>query len=821
MIVFINAIPSQISGYHEKKFASFYNSIAIRMKVLDEAYPSIMEGVSPENKARNRKEDPVLNTYLMKKETIKRDLNHILDQTPVVGYNTGRLYSSLRCSHISDDEYWRAQFVWNHYGMKTIEDYLIWYNNLDVVPFIKAIQKQRELLKGFDLGMFCDGVSLPGLSEKVMYQTQELIFPDYKLGKPFDFPDKRYSGNIKRLDKYICAYCCISLNEENVSADRINNKVGHVDGNIIMRFVSCNCARKDMNIKAFRHKKLLDFNADRLVFSIDEGESDIYTKMRANIAGGPSIIFNRLAKRNETVIRGGKICKKVIGYDANALYLWCLGNEISCRRLTSTEAYDGIIDDIISNKVFGFLECEIETLEHFKDYFSEMTPIFKNVEIEPTEEVIGKHMFDYNQSRGKDMAKKSRNLIGSYFAFEPFMKAVSDARREGDADSSKAMIADMMKLLGNAAFGRSGMDKSKHREIESLSDEKSIYNATKHFIFSSKEMDTDSGYIAFSAENLFPDLVKPELHNHYKEHKYDWFPPHDTTENAAYDRRTPGLFKEVFRCNAMVSLSSKNYVCYLSDEIDKQAKKPKIKMSAKGIQKKKNSDVLTPENFESVAKNRLTFKEQTGVSEFLRKLKNLYYDPETGFISAPALYKKAKEIDSSITFKLGEVMEDDLEHNRELSERMEYELAIGPTVLYSLAKGTFDKEKARWSKTIYEIVGIDGYRVQFRSKNGHTLYKGPNDIKLFESKATNAPSGKNQVYEVEKLLDHKKLKSGKYKYLVKWKDYDEPTQVTPRFQESPKIPSGILSVNAKQVWSQFEASLQSSDVWLEEQSRIH
>ncbi|EGZ22646.1 hypothetical protein PHYSODRAFT_496145 [Phytophthora sojae] len=68
-----------------------------------------------------------------------------------------------------------------------------------------------------------------------------------------------------------------------------------------------------MSLKGFRHKKLLEFNSDRLVYRIDREEKDIYTKMKANIAGGPSIIFNRYAKRNETKIRGGRICKKIIG----------------------------------------------------------------------------------------------------------------------------------------------------------------------------------------------------------------------------------------------------------------------------------------------------------------------------------------------------------------------------------------------------------------------------------------------------------------------------------------------------------------------------
>ncbi|TMW55422.1 hypothetical protein Poli38472_013313 [Pythium oligandrum] len=89
----------------------------------------------------------------------------------------------------------------------------------------------------------------------------------------------------------------------NVSADRVDNKKGHIDGNIITSCVECNVARKDMAIYAFKRKKLMEFDADRLVWSIDEEEKDIYHKMKANIAGGPSIIFHRFAKRDKTYIR--------------------------------------------------------------------------------------------------------------------------------------------------------------------------------------------------------------------------------------------------------------------------------------------------------------------------------------------------------------------------------------------------------------------------------------------------------------------------------------------------------------------------------------
>ncbi|KAG6592630.1 uncharacterized protein IUM83_12462 [Phytophthora cinnamomi] len=300
--------------------------------------------------------------------------------------------SKLRGTSISSDDYERVKFVWQYYEMKSIKDLLVWYNNLDVVPFIKAIKAQRELFKRFDLDMFADGVSLPGLSEKVMYQTcfNNLQYPDKKPANAFQFPAKRMSGYKSQDAKAKREF------------DRINNKLGHIDGNVLISCVQCNTARKDMSLRGFRYRKLLDFNSDKLVYSIDQEEKDIYAKMKANIAGGPSIIFHRYAKRNETKIRGGKVCKKIIGYDANALYLWALGNDMPCGRLTTIEAYDGIIDDIKSDKIFGFLECDIRTPGHLKEYFSEMTPIFKNTPIDCTDEsVIGKHMFEYNEARKK------------------------------------------------------------------------------------------------------------------------------------------------------------------------------------------------------------------------------------------------------------------------------------------------------------------------------------------------------------------------------------------------------------------------------------
>ncbi|GMF35020.1 unnamed protein product [Phytophthora lilii] len=604
--------------------------------------------------------------------------------------------SKLRGTSITKDDYERVKFVWEYYEMKSIKDLLIWYNNLDVVPFIKAIKAQRERFKRFDLDMFADGVSLPGLSEKVMYQTcfNNLQYPDKKPANAFQSPAKRMGGyknqdakakrkfgmtlehlnTLLQKQKYLCGLCYCQLTADTASADRINNNLGHIDSNILISCVKCNSARKDMSRGVFRYKKLLEFNLDILVYLIDREEKDIYAKMKSNIAGGPSIIFNRYAKRNETRIRGGKVCKKIIGYDANALYLWALGNEMPCGRLTTVEAYEGIIDDINADKIFGFLECDIHTPDHLKEYFSEMTPIFKNVLIDCTDEnVIGKHMFDYNQARHQ-IALNHQDLLLCQGQLSqgvaPFMEAVSNARREGDIDKSKAMIAEMMKLVGNSAFGRSEMDMGKHKEVKYESSDIAIKNKIEHFTFHGleelseitmkkrrlnnknpihlsiaiyqlaklrmlqfyydcidfyfdrsdfeyQEMDTDSAYIAFSCENPFQNCIKPELRAHFKEHKYHWFPRDYNTEVAKFDRRTPGLFKDEWSGDAMVSLSSKNYICYLPDE------SYNVNVSAKGVQQGRalyqKAKALDPKITHKIVKD--WYSSQTDIQRFQEQKK--------------------------------------------------------------------------------------------------------------------------------------------------------------------------------------------------------
>jgi hypothetical protein len=203
----------------------------------------------------------------------------------------------------------------------------------------------------------------------------------------------------------------------------------------------------------------------------------------------------------------------------------------------------------------------------------------------------------------------------------------------------------MWKLVGNSAFGRTGMNKNKFAKIlygdekmyykrigsklfkdanqygevyEVSQDYKKIcqnipiqvacciyddakllmsqfyYDCVDKFIdrsdFQYVEMDTDSAYMALT--DSFENLIKPSMRNVWEQEKHKWFMRTDTKENKAFDKRKPGLFKPEFIGKGIVALSSKMY--YVKGFEDKD------KFSCKGVQKRHNSSVINFECYKNV-----------------------------------------------------------------------------------------------------------------------------------------------------------------------------------------------------------------------------
>ena len=155
-------------------------------------------------------------------------------------------YSRLKNEGISNDDYARCQAVWRDNGMETLREYLIWYNNRDVTPFLDAIAKQAGFYKQHNIDMFKDGISVPGLSLLHLFN---------------DLPNDTYFTVFNRTN------------------------------------------------------------------------SDLHELVKDNIVGGPAIIFHRYHEKDVTKIRGGgETCRSIVGYDANALYLWAIMQDMPTRR---------------------------------------------------------------------------------------------------------------------------------------------------------------------------------------------------------------------------------------------------------------------------------------------------------------------------------------------------------------------------------------------------------------------------------------------------------------------------------------------------------
>jgi G:T-mismatch repair DNA endonuclease (very short patch repair protein) len=268
---------------------------------------------------------------------------------------------------------------------------------------------------------------------------------------------------------------------------------------------------------------------------------------------------------------------------------------------------------IRDNRLFGAVRCDIEVPDALRDKFSEFQPIFKNTRV--GREDAGPFMRAYCEER-KLVSQPRRTLIGSYFGkgillatpllkwylehglvmtdvqeiveyrpqacFRRFGDTVCEARRCGDADPSKTILADTFKLLGNSAYGKCITNLTKHREVHYVSGEEAgrfvnsplfrtmrelsdrgeglhevelgkkhlrwalplqigffVYQYAKlrmlqfhydmldRFVdradYQLAQMDTDSLYLALSTACL-EDAVKPELKRTFYREFSSWFP---------------------------------------------------------------------------------------------------------------------------------------------------------------------------------------------------------------------------------------------------------------------------------------------------------
>lgn len=55
------------------------------------------------------------------------------------------------------------------YKMHTFCDFSVWYNNLEVIQFVEALEKQSTVFKEAGIDMLKSAISLPGLPMRLLF----------------------------------------------------------------------------------------------------------------------------------------------------------------------------------------------------------------------------------------------------------------------------------------------------------------------------------------------------------------------------------------------------------------------------------------------------------------------------------------------------------------------------------------------------------------------------------------------------------------------------------------------------------------------------
>ena len=447
-------------------------------------------------------------------------------------------FSHLKNEGISNDDYARCQAVWRNNQMTTMRDYLVWYNNRDVTPFLEAIDKQFAFYRDRDIDMFKDGISVPGLS--LLYLFSNL--PKDTFFTVFNNTNKDAHKLVK--DNIVGGPAIIfhRYHEKGITKIRggseLCRKIVGYDANALYLWA----LMQDMPTGWYVRRR--EENGFRPQQAQPYGQMAIQWLTRESDRTGCTIRHqgNGREKRVGKLLVDGWCAKTRTAYQFHGCYFHGCTN---CYEPQETNALNGktmaklledtqkntaylrrhvkvvemwecqwkreskalprpkwnmtqseILADVVNGTLFGMVECDVHVPPDLRAHFAEMQPIFKNVTV--SRDDIGPFMRQYAEENDI-MSTPRRMLVGSYHGekillttpllrwyiahglvvdhvyqiveyepkpcFQRFGESVSTARRNGDADPDKSIIADTMKLLGNSAYGKTVTNVDRHRKV--------------------------------------------------------------------------------------------------------------------------------------------------------------------------------------------------------------------------------------------------------------------------------------------------------------------------------------------------------------------
>ena len=448
-------------------------------------------------------------------------------------------FSQLKNEGISDTDYAACQAVWRDNRMTTMRDYLIWYNNRDVEPFLEAIAKQATFYHDRHIDMFKDGISVPGLS--LLYLFNDLppdtnfvnfnrtnkdlhkLVKDNIVGGPAIIFHRYHEKGVTRirggeeLCRAIVGYDANALylwalmqdmptgwytrrREEN----GFRPQQAQPFGQMAVQWLNRESERTGLSIRHQangREKRIGKLSVDGWCPETHTAYQfhGCYFHGCPKCHADPEEINAVNGKTMAVLLADTKKHTAYLRRHVNVIEMW----ECAWKRERDPPprqkwkmTQQQIIAAVVDGTLFGMIECDIRVPFELKDHFAEMQPIFKNTTV--TRDDIGPFMRQYAVDHDI-MSTPRRMLVGSYrgdkillatpllqwylahglvidrvyqiveyhreACFRHFGESVSAARREGDADPDKAIIADTMKLLGNSAYGKTVTNIARHRNV--------------------------------------------------------------------------------------------------------------------------------------------------------------------------------------------------------------------------------------------------------------------------------------------------------------------------------------------------------------------
>ena len=507
-------------------------------------------------------------------------------------------YSKLKGEYVLTlKEYDDCHRIFKERGMQTFGDWLEYYNNLDVAPFLEALQKMKEFYTSLGIDIFKDAVSLPGVSEKYIlrktlqprwgYKPPELYSPnkeayamlkDAVVGGPsLVFTRKHVAGETRiRSHQYEDARVCRRI---------LGYDANSLYPSTMMKEMPCGpgFVKSYDNPEAYA-RVFPQFLWTEEWFGFAEVDIEVPEELWPEFEEFPPLFINRGVPDSEVPQHM---------HD----YLQQSGR----KRFPEQKKLLGVMS---AKKILLYAPL----LAWYLNRGLKLTAVYRTIDYEPRE------------------------------IFSWFVNEVANNRRKGDADKDKALLAEVFKLLGNSAYGKFIEAVERHTNTIYTRDEEEVDKSLRSARFKTLEeigpaykvelrkikinidrpfqvgivvyqlaklrmlqfyyefldfyldrrdfeliqMDTDSMYFALSREKL-EDAIRPGYETQFEEDKKRWL---------AWDKwsnREPGLFKLEKEGTHAIALCSKCY--HIKDQATGQAK-----VSSKGVNKRQNE--MRAERFE-------------------------------------------------------------------------------------------------------------------------------------------------------------------------------------------------------------------------------